>query len=513
MRNIYRLGVILLAACLAALSACTPEELLNPPRLATQTAQAVRLPTLLATAPPATAPPVMPSATPVPTQLLTVAQEEPTTITVWLNETDERTVEFAETIGAQYMARTGVQVQFLYLDAQQITGLAGTAQLINQLPDLILHNSEQTAGLIADGVLDATAAQSLIDELGAETFMDGALADVPQIDNEVAAVPSDGWQYILLYRSDWFEAAGLPAPTTFGGMLAAADAFYTFDEEGIPRDQLVSGIVVPTEQDAYSTQRVFEWVATANGCRLLDGERRVQFMHPACLDALDFYLSIVNQYSPPDYQTDVTAIKAFLDGRTAMIMSPPSILPMLAGYDETYRPTCDACADDPAYLITHSGMTTELGGQSDFAEQASFAVTTRWGVTVAADDVAADFLRFWYQQAYTDWIALAPERRVPLRITTDSGTDLLAAWGTMPLSGGGESLVELFGADSADMLSRNLTTSERWQASPLQTTIYEQLTIAPILQRMLSGYVGSSQATVDTQNALLEAQQIAPLDP
>lgn len=490
---------------------CTPEELLNPPRAATQTLQAQQLETLLVTREPTPTPHQLPSPTPVPTKLLTVDGDMPEPIVVWINETDKATTAFAETIGAQFTAQSGVQVQFVFMAPQKITELAGTAMLTNQLPDLILHTSEQTAGLAADGVLSAPSADPLIRQLGTDTFMSGVLENGLQIDGNYAAIPNDGWQYLLLYRQDWFEAAGIAPPTTFDALLAGAAAFYTFDNEELDRGDLVSGIVVPTEQDAYSTQRVFEWVATANGCRLLDSDGAVGFMHPACLASLDFYRSLVNQYSPPDYQTDVTAIKAYLAGRTAMIMSPPTILPMLAGYNADYKPTCLACADNPNFLVENSGFTTQLTGQPDFATEANFALTTLWGVTVEADETAIDFLRYWYEEAYLDWIALAPERRVPLRVTDKDGVDQLAIWRDMPLTGGSDSVATLFSPALTDLLVNDITATERWSDGVLLTTIYEQLTVAPILQRMLSGYIGSSQATVDTQNALLEANQVAPL--
>ncbi len=512
------LNFLLLTLLTILFVGCSPEELLNPPRVATQTVQAAQLQTLLVSPVPSPTNEPFAAPTPVPTKLLTVADDIPDPIIVWLNETDAATIALAEAVGSQFTAQSGVQVQFVYLPAQKVTELAGTAKLTQQLPDLILHTNEQTAGLVADGVLDSAAANELIQALGPETFMQGVLPTVQQIDDEYVAVPSDGWQYLLLYRQDWFTAAGLAPPTTFDALLAGADTFYNFDNEELDRGDLVSGIVVPTEQDGYSTQRVFEWVATANGCRIVDNDGFVGFMHPACLASLEFYRSLVNQYSPPDYQTDVTAFKAYLDGRTAMIMAPPSILPMLAGYDPDYTPTCAACAENPNFLVENTGFTTQLTGQSDFATAANFALMTLWGITVDADPVATDFLSLWYEASYLDWIALAPERRVPLRVTNGDGVDQLVAWREMPLRRGEAcgtaacaSAETLFTPQITDLLLNDLPSSERWNDGVLRTTIYEQLTIAPILQRMLSGYVGSSQATVDTQNALLAANQVAPL--
>ena len=104
----------------------------------------------------------------------------------------------------------------------------------------MLHSLEQTAKWRADGILDTVAASAVVEQLGVATFEQGVLDVLRGSDGLIAAVPTDARQHLIVYRSDWFEQAGLAPPTSFAAMLLGAATF--FEEEG-----LTSGIVVPTE--------------------------------------------------------------------------------------------------------------------------------------------------------------------------------------------------------------------------------------------------------------------------
>ena len=73
-----------------------------------------------------------------------------------------------------------------------------------------------------------------------------------------------------------------------------------------------------------------------------------------------FYRDLINQYSPIGFQTDISAVKAYLAGRTAMIMAMPEVLPLIAGLDPLSLPRCAECAADPTYLVENSGIATKF---------------------------------------------------------------------------------------------------------------------------------------------------------
>lgn len=487
--------LLLLAGCARA------EEWLDPPRALTQTAQAN-----IVTPPPIVKPTNIVN-TPAPIETLVAEPIQPevevnTPIIVWVNETSPEHVAFFREMGERFSAETQIEVEFVFIHPENIAELARTAALTQQLPDIIYHHVEYTAGLLARGILDPNSATTVADTLGRDTFMAGAFDIVPPENGLIPALPSDGWQHLLIYRQDWFATAQLPPPTSYSTILTAAEAFYNLNEPLEDGVGIISGIVVPTEDNAIETQQVFEHFATANGCRLANADGAVQLLHPSCLESLDYYRGLVNQFSPPDYQTDITAFKAFLGGRTAMIMATPRILPLLAGYNDQFRPNCPECETDPTYLVRNTGFATQLTGGETYGTTRNFGRVNYIGITTAANRAASEqFVVNWFDNAYADWLAIEPERKVPLRLTNGSA-DYLALWRTLPLTSGNQSIVELYGeAQVAELLVEGITEIGRWGIAEgqgkLMSNIYEQLLIAPILQRMLSGFINSSQAIVD----------------
>ena len=504
--------LLFLSACSANLDPqqyLDPEKLLNPPRLATQTALAVA----------AEAPEVQPTVTEIPLVVETptpisaeIIRPETTvnqTITVWINETSDAHVDALKPIGDRFMQQHGVQVEFVFVDTQNVVALARSAQLTEQLPDIIMHNWEQAATLLALGILDPEAAQAVVDELGAETFRDGALEAFPLADGNVVSVPTDGWSYLLFYRQDWFAEAGLDAPDTLEKILVSAETFDTitlaFEEvtptptpapDETPEPEILrSGIVIPTEQDLPSTQRVFEWVAMANGCELSDDAGAIIIETPACLDTLEYYRDLVNRFSPPDYQTDITALRAFAEGRTAMAFLPPSALRYFA---ENGAPQ----------LTNQVGVVTQLV-MSGTVQTAAFSQINYLSIVDNADEAALAFVNFWFDEAYIDWLAVEPERKYPLR-SISGDNEMLPLWSQIP-SANGQPLDQLYDSTGdvplSELLGRNLLPINRWGGGNrelLASQMAEQLTIAPVLQRLLSGYIGSSQAIIDIAEEIYE---------
>lgn len=501
------------------LTACAPEALLDPPRAATQTAQAAQATARAAEPTPTAVTPgqiAVSLPTPAVTPLrMTAVVNDP--LTVWVDETSEAHIAAARVIGARFTAQTGIPVEFAFVDRDRVAGLARTAALTGRLPDLLLHAMVFSVELLEQGILDPAAATAVADDLGRDTFLPGALELLPTADGLLPALPVDGWQHLILYRRDWFTAARLPPPTSFDALLNGAKAFYNLDAANRTAAAFVSGIVVPTEDNLPATQQTFEHVAVANGCRLNNAAGEVTLLHPACLEALDFYRALVNQYSPPDYQTEVTALKAFLGGRTAMIVTTPRVLPMLAGLDPAYPPRCPECADNPAFLAENTGFLTRLTGYATYGRAANFAEVTYLGITTAADaDAAQAFARFWFNDAYLDWLAVEPERKAPLRRGSAPGADdFVERWRALPLTGGDRPIDAVFGPVDdrplSDLLLDGIAARTRWGfegGQPRLTgLIYEKLTVAPLLQRMLSGYISSSQAIIDMQR---DVSAVAP---
>lgn len=490
-----------LALLLTFVTGCAPAALTDPPRLATMTAQAAEpaalgTPVLIqAPTPTATATSVVPTVPPVAVNAR---------ITVWVDETSPAYQAAARRLATRFTEQQGIQVTLRFLDPTRLPGLVRTAGVTGNLPDVIVHELAYTADWVAQDILDADAADAVVAALGEGRFDAVALQRARDADGVLGAVPSDGWRQLLLYRQDWFDAAGLPPPTTYDRMLLAAETFFDLDEN------LISGLVMPTEGALLATQRVFEQIAVANGCQAVDQTGSVAILHPRCLEALDFYRAIINQYSPPGYQTDLSAQRAYLAGRTAMIMTSPAILPQLAGLDPAAPPGCAECAADPQFLARNTGFVTTLSGTGTYGAPASYAALRMIGITTSADTEAARaFVSNWLQDGYTEWLAVEPELSVPLF----GGEAMLAEWQAMPMSGAtaGETVEAVFGQEMVAALSATIADAPLWGYSlgrgEIVGSIYEELPLAVILQEMLSGYITSAQAILEMDAAL---QKVAP---
>lgn len=483
----HRLWAIWLAAgLLGLLAACRP-ALFTPPRLAKEErpipAVATASPLFLA-APTPTA-----LATPLPEPAVETGPNP--SLTVWINEDSVEHERALNLMVSAFEEQEQIDVELILVAPALLPKLMETAILSDTLPDVVLHQAPYTIGWAERGILNVDAADQVIDEIGRDTFDPAALEWV-DLAGQTAAIPSDGYQQLLIFRKDWFEENELSPPDNYDAMLALAEA--TFEPEA-----LVSGFVAATEANLVETRNVFEHIATANGCQLIDVKGEVLILDPACQEALDFYFQLISQYSPIGVQTDTSAQNAYLAGRTSMIMSSPSVLIKLAGLDDDAPPSCSECQDDRSYLAENSGVLTRLHGRSTKAQWSSFGEVTYLGITRVADvPTAAAFARYWFNQGYNSWLEIESERKVPMRWgTPDEPRRYLDAWGSQVLPGGSQSLTDIYGTATVNALRDGVTNSPRWALSQghgmLLTELYEEFTFPVVLQEMLSGYFDTQQ--------------------
>lgn len=468
------------------------QSMLTPPREETRAAQTAVFP--LATQPPLVlkAPTATPGGNQNPNSAATTSLNAPT-LTIWVNETSPDHETALNEIVSEFVKTYPANVELRLVDPALLPKLVETAVSTTtyDLPDIIIHPIAYTVGWAEQGILDADAAETAITEIGRSTFDPAALSLV-QIGGQASAIPSDGYQELLIYRRDWFAERDLPEPKNFDAILAAAAALFD-------RENLVAGFVVPTESNLVSTQQVFEYLAVANGCQLINDEGRVLLHEPACQEALDFYFEIIHNYSPIGVQTDTSTRNAYLFGRGGMILSPPSILPQLAGLDVAAMPTCAECAANPAYLAQNSGILNQISGSGIQATAANYGHLTYLGITTEADkEAAVAFAKFWFNEGYETWLRVETERKVPLRWgTTDDPRRFIDAWGTYPVADSSQSLQDIYGVELVNQLRGGIATSNRWGLSQGQgaliTSLYENLTFSVVLQEMLSGYFNTEK--------------------
>lgn len=487
----FVLGLIIISLFTAGCSV----DLTHPPRLATATAQAA------ATATPPSPPLIIPAptVTPGPDELnvdssvtissVEVTRESVPELTVWVNEISPEHRRILDEMAAEFSEQSGADVSIQLVSPALLPQLVQTAVLSDTLPDIIFHPIEYTAGWTEQGILDPAAIGTVLTELGRETFDPDALELVSDNGKELA-IPVDGYYQLMLYRTDWFRDRGLAAPDSFRTMQTAAERITN-------RDAVISGMVIPTESNLVTTHQAFEQMALANNCRLIDEEGEVTLLTSECEQALEHYYSTINQFSPPGVQTDTSARRAFLEGRTGIIMTSPAILPTLAGLDPDLQPSCPECTEGSNGLNTlagNTGILTSITGSAIGAEPASFGNIRNLGVTKFADqETTEEFIRYFFTEGYKKWLSVDSERKVPMHLgTSENPRQFIESWGTQPIDDQGISLVDIYGENTVARLSDGIASAPRWGIregqGELVTRVYNELTFSIVLQEMLSGY-------------------------
>lgn len=501
----YSIPSLVLLIMLGLLATGCGVDLNNPPRLATATARAATPPTptpdLL----------VLPAPTPLDSGAAVVdtpvappgeAEAPDARLTVWIDETSPEHQAMLDQMAADFADRNGIDVAIQLVSPALLPELVNTAVLSATLPDLILHPVEYTAGWVEDGILDASAAEAAIEQLGRDTFDPEAL-ELLTVEGQLGALPSDGYHQLLLYRADWFDARNLPPPDTFAAMATAAERI--FDSEAI-----ISGLVIPTESNLVSTHQAFEQIALANGCRLIDEAGEVVILDEACRVAIEHYYTTINRFSPSGVQTDTSARNALLEGRTGMIVTSPAILPDLAGLNPTVVPSCPECdaSDGVNYLARNVGILTQIAGPD--GEPTAFGNVRSLGITTTADREAAQaFATYWFEEGYAAWLAINSERKVPMRWgAPDAPRANIDGWGLAPLGQSDLSLTDVYGPEVVARLRDGIAAAPRWGIregyGSLMTSLYDELIISIVLQEMLSGYFNTETTLREAYRRTIE---------
>ncbi|ASU84750.1 hypothetical protein CDO52_19820 [Nocardiopsis gilva YIM 90087] len=349
-------------------------------------------------------------------------------VTFWTPHVTPDRLAQQEATAARFTEETGIDVDVVAMAADDQNQALVTGAASGDVPDVILLAPDQAAAWTAQGLLDTDTAGAVIAELGRDTFSDHAL-DMVTTDGAPAAVPSDGWGQVLVYRTDMFEAAGLEPPRTIEDI---ADAAEQLSSDG------VAGIVLGTKPGDPFTTQTLEALLLGGGCDLVDDAGEVALDAPECARALDAYARMADASVGGDQDVETTRA-AYLSGRSAMLFWGSHIFDELAGLAPDFPPTCQECADDPAFLAANSGVVTGLlppgaDGSRDPDEARQYGLTLNLGVPRGADtESARKFIEFLLSDGYMDTLAVSPEGRIPVRMgTAEDPTAFADAWASLP---------------------------------------------------------------------------------
>jgi multiple sugar transport system substrate-binding protein len=442
------------------------------------------------------------AAAPAETTTTAAPAAEAGELTFWTTEKEPARVAKQQDIVDAFTAATGIPVQMAVVNEDLLPQVMLTNAASGTLPDVVFHPLELAVLWANAGITDSAAAQQVISDLGESGFSQGALS-LATGDNGVASVPSDGWGQLLIYRKDLFDAAGLEKPDTFDKIQAAAEALND------PANDFY-GITASTDVARF-TQQTWEHFALANNCQLVDEAGNITLDTPECVEAIQFYADLINNYSPKGLQDVVTTRATYFAGQAAMIIWSPFILDEMAGLRDAALPTCPECVDDIAYLAKNSDFVPAFAGPS--GAPAQYGQVSYMGIgTTDNTEASIQFVEYWLSDGYLDWLGVAPEGKFPMRQgTTDDPTLYIEGW--RELTSGVDRKAPLSDYYSEDVINGLITGSNnfaRWGfiegQGELVGAVYATDLVPQVLEQVLAGDLTAEEGAALMQELSEEEQ-------
>lgn len=232
----------------------------------------------------------------------------------------DKTTNFPEdnTVVQEIRKRTGVNVQFLTVDAPDLETKLNTMIASNDMPDAFLNpNKAKIKDLVSNQViipmddLLKTNGKNVMDNKG--SILKGAA----QVDGKVYAIPR-GWGFgnVLTIRKDWLDKLKLPVPKTIDEYYTVLKAFANQDPDGNgQKDTIGVGAYFAggKESDVYST---FSHIFAAYGVpvgrgKLIDGKVIPWVLQPGFMDGIKFLNKLYKEgLLDPEFAT-ISNLKEF----------------------------------------------------------------------------------------------------------------------------------------------------------------------------------------------------------
>lgn len=433
---------------------------------------------------------------------MSVSAQGSVSLVFWSTEEQPERAAATQQIINRFTAETGINVNLVLTNEDILDSLMAANLAAGTLPDVIFHPADYAAAWYADGILSSDAATQVVNDLGADYF--SGLNLVGDGSGGYTSVPTDGWGQLLIYRQDWFDAAGLDAPTDFDKIRAAAEYFHDPDNS-------VYGITIATDPAAVFTQQTFEHFALANGVQLTDADGNVTLDTPAMVEALRTYTDLAGMYGPPGVIDVAGARATYFAGQSAMLVWSPFILDEMAGLRDNALPNCPECAEDTAYLARNSGFVPSFIGPNG-TEPAQYGQVSMMGLSTSAPPEAVEFVKFWLSDGYLDWLAVAPEGKFPMRRgTAENPTLFVEGWSTLPAGVDRKApLGDFYSQDVINGIAEGATNFARWGFAQgqgqLVSGVYQELPVPVAIADILSGAITPEEAAAEIQAQVEEIQ-------
>ena len=125
-------------------------------------------------------------------------------ITFWTTEVEKDRLEVQREIARDFTQKSQINVRVVPVQENLLAERVTAAFAARSLPDVLFHPIDFTIGWADAGILDGRSATEVVSLLDEDTFGVGPL-NLARVRGGYAAVPTDGWGQLLLYRKDLFQ--------------------------------------------------------------------------------------------------------------------------------------------------------------------------------------------------------------------------------------------------------------------------------------------------------------------
>lgn len=421
-------------------------------------------------------------------------------ITVWTTETLPERMARLRAVIEDFTAATGVKADLVGVPPHRFNQVLTSSAASGDLPDVMAALSlGQVRTLAASGHTDYRTNAAIVQSLGEQTWAARTL-ELTRDNGQQLAVPGSAWHQLVYYRKDLFAKAGLNPPRTYADIAAAARKLDS---------PALAGIVAANKAGQAFTQQSFEHIAQGNGCEMVDARGGIiTFDSPQCVAALGFYRDLLRDYSVPGIQDIDTVRSAYFAGKAAMAVWPTNMLDELAGSRPDARPNCPECVKDPLFLARNTGVVAGLQGP-DGQRPAHFGEVMSWTVTADSDTgPARRFVEYFLTDGYAEWLAIAPEERVPVRSgSTANPAEYSDAWMSSPVAAGRtERLGSVYARDVLSTVLQGSNDLKHWGIvqgnGDLAGAVMAELPIARAVSDVAGGRAGPQAAATKAAASL-----------
>lgn len=402
------------------------------------------------------------------------------TITMWTMEEQPDRLARQEKIADDFEAATGHSVRIVPVTEKDIQTRTTAAFAAGDLPDVLNHTVQHLLPFASAGILDTTAADEVVNDLGKGSFASGAIK-MATSEGEIVSVPTDGWTQLVVYRADLFEEAGLNPPRTFADIETGIKALHNPPER--------YGFVAATKIDETYMMQLIEHISLAAGYSPVNADGSINEDTEKLKEVLSFYKTIADASPEGDLYWKQSR-ELYLGGKAAMIIWSPSLLDELGGLRDSAPVTIN---DDPTTkeLARDTGFVTIFSGPGN-RDGAAYADIRYLGITSDANtDVASEFVKFVVSDGYGDWLGMAPEGKFPVRRGPSAGsTEYEELWSSLPTGvDRKEPLGNIYPDAVISDIVVGLSVGDRWGVADGQLEKASQIVNSRVMSQVIRKYI------------------------